>query len=156
VPVDPGKLGARVLRVFEAAEDVIHVVVAVLLLGLALALIGDAARGVATAIRGPDTALTIVFTVLDKTLILFIVAEFLHTVRITIQNRGRVDAEPFLVVGMIAGVRRVLVVTAQTEIGFRWNPEGIELLVLVALILAMAVSVLAWRRSTRRGDKPPV
>jgi phosphate starvation-inducible membrane PsiE len=156
VPVDPAKLGARVLRVFEAAEDVIHVIVAALLLGLAAALIVDAARGVATAIRGSDAALTVVFTVLDKTLILFIVAEFLHTVRITIQNRGRVDAEPFLVVGMIAGVRRVLVVTAQTEVCFRWNPEGIELLVLVGLILAMAVSVLAWRRSTRRGDKPPV
>ena len=66
-------------------------------------------------------ALTVVFTVLDKTLILFIVAEFLHTVRITIQNRGRVDAEPFLVVGMIAGVRRVLVVTAVLGTTFLGN-----------------------------------
>jgi phosphate starvation-inducible membrane PsiE len=144
-----------VLRVFEAAEDVIHVIVAVLLVGLALGLVADTVRDVASAIRGPTMALTAVFTVLDKTLILFIVAEFLHTVRITIQHRGRLDAEPFLVVGLIAGVRRVLIVTAQTEISFHWNPEGIELLVLVVLILAMALSVLAWRRSSRRGEKPP-
>ncbi len=154
VPDGPGKLIPRVLRVFEGAEDVIHVVVAVLLLGLGVALIANVVRDVASAIRGPDVALTIVFTVLDKTLILFIVAEFLHTVRITVQHRGRVDAEPFLVVGLIAGVRRVLIVTAQTEISFHWNPEGIELLVLTGLILAMAVSVVAWRRSSRRGEKP--
>jgi phosphate starvation-inducible membrane PsiE len=142
--------------VLEVAEDVIHVIVAVLLVALSVVLIGDAVRDVASAVRAGNVALTVVFTVLDKTLILFIVAEFLHTVRITIQHRGRLDAEPFLVVGLIAGVRRVLIVTAHAEISFHWNPEGIELLVLVVLILAMALSVLAWRRSTRAGEKPPV
>jgi uncharacterized membrane protein (DUF373 family) len=152
VPVRSGKLTARVLRVFEVAEDVIHMIVAVLLVGLAVVLVGDAISNVAAAIKGPDTALTVVFTVLDKTLILFILAELLHTVRIAIQRRGQLDAEPFLVVGLIAGVRRVLIVTAQTEVSFHWNPQGIELLVLIALILAMAVSVLVWRRSSRHGE----
>jgi phosphate starvation-inducible membrane PsiE len=156
VQTPAGKFTTRVLRVFEAAEDIIHVVVAVLLVGLSIALVGDAVRDVAVAITGPYLALTVVLTVLDKTLILFIVAEFLHTVRITIEHRGRLDAEPFLVVGMIAGVRRVLIVTAQSEVGFRWNQQGIELLVLLALIVGMAVAVLAWRRSTRPGEKPPM
>ncbi len=155
MPVFSGKVVPRLLRVFEVAEDVIHVLVALLLVALSVVLIGDAARDVASTIRVGNVALSVVFTVLDKTLILFILAEFLHTVRITIQHRGRLDAEPFLVVGLIAGVRRVLIVTAQTEISFRWNPEGIELLVLVVLILAMAISVLAWRRSSRAGEKPP-
>jgi phosphate starvation-inducible membrane PsiE len=155
MPVFSGKVVPRILRVFEVAEDVIHVIVAVLLVALSVVLIGDAVRDVASTVRAGSVALTVVFTVLDKTLILFIVAEFLHTVRITIQHRGRLDAEPFLVVGLIAGVRRVLIVTAQTEISFHWNPEGIELLVLVGLILAMAISVLAWRRSARAGEKPP-
>jgi uncharacterized membrane protein (DUF373 family) len=151
-----GKVVRRVMRVIEAVEDVIHVVVAVLLIGLAVMLVADAVRDIAVEIQGPYLALTVVYTVLDKTLILFIVAELLHTVRITIQHHGRLDAEPFLVVGLIAGVRRVLVVTAQSEMGFRWNVEGIELLVLLALIAGMAVSVLVWRRSARAGEKPPL
>ncbi|MFF2467607.1 phosphate-starvation-inducible PsiE family protein, partial [Streptomyces mirabilis] len=51
---------------------------------------------------------------LDNGLVLFIVAELLHTVRLTILNQT-LDAEPFLVVGLIAGIRKVLIVTAEAE-----------------------------------------
>jgi hypothetical protein len=57
------------------------------------------------------------------------------------------DPEPFLVVGLVAGIRRVLVVTGEAEQSFRWNPEGIELLILMLLILVMAITTYAWRRS---------
>jgi uncharacterized membrane protein (DUF373 family) len=83
--------------------------------------------------------------------VLFIVAELLHTVRITIRDRT-LDAGPFLVIGLIAGIRRVLIVTAQAERSFQWNPQGIELLILIALILAMAVTILVWRHSTTSGE----
>ncbi|MEU6371010.1 hypothetical protein ABZ876_36270 [Streptomyces sp. NPDC046931] len=53
-------------------------------------------------------------------------AELLHTVRLTLRNRT-LDAEPFLVVGPIAGIRKVLIVTAEAEKSFRWNVQGIEL-----------------------------
>jgi hypothetical protein len=51
-------------------------------------------------------------------------------------------------VGLIAGVRRLLLVTAEAERSFHWNPQGIELLILMALILAMAVAILLLRRWT--------
>ncbi|MGA6225275.1 phosphate-starvation-inducible PsiE family protein [Streptomyces umbrinus] len=66
------------------------------------------------------------------------------------------DAEPFLVVGLIAGIRKVLIVTAEAEKSFRWNVEGIELLILAGLILVMATAVCVWRRSTRPGDCFPL
>ncbi|MCW2597364.1 MAG: hypothetical protein JWP39_3252, partial [Jatrophihabitans sp.] len=50
------------------------------------------------------------------------------------------------IVGLIAGVRRVLLVTAESERSFRWNPEGIELLILIALIFVMAMAILVVRR----------
>lgn len=81
---------------------------------------------------------------------LFIVAELLHTVRLTIRNQI-LDAEQFLVVGRIAGIRKVLIVTAEAEKCFRWNVEGIELLILAGLIPVMATAVYVWRRSTRPG-----
>lgn len=54
---------------------------------------------------------------------LFIVAELLPIVRLTIRNRT-LDAEPFLVVGPIAGIRRVLIVTAEAERSFGGTSRG--------------------------------
>jgi hypothetical protein len=60
-------------------------------------------------------------------------------------------------VGLVAGIRRVLILTAEAEQSFRWNPPGIELLILMALILVMAITTLVWRRSIRlRGNETSV
>lgn len=92
----PRRWITRILRIFEGAENAIHVLVAVLLTGLALALLGDTVADVVRTLRGQRPALPVVLNILDQTLVLFIVAELLHTVRITIQHRGRLNAEPFL------------------------------------------------------------
>jgi len=87
-------------------------------------------------------------SVLDKGLVLFIIAELLHTVRVTIQERTLV-VEPFLIVGVIAGIRRLLLITAQTAEdprGFQWNPQGIEITVLLALVLGITVALILLRR----------
>jgi uncharacterized membrane protein (DUF373 family) len=94
-------------------------------------------------------------TVLEEALLLFIVAELLHTVAITLRHRGALDPEPFLVVGLVAGIRRVLVVTGEAEQSFRWNPEGIELLILMSLILVMVITTYAWRRYVSPSDRRP-
>jgi phosphate starvation-inducible membrane PsiE len=151
----PATRVSRLLRFLEPAEDAMHALVAVLLVGLAIGLTGDLVADVVRVLRGQRIALPVVLAVLDQTLVLFIVAELLHTVRIMVLTRFRLDAEPFLVVGMIAGVRQVLVVTAESEVSFRWDPQGIQLTILTGLILAMALAILVWRRSTRRGDPSP-
>ena len=92
--------------------------------------------------------LAIVTFVLDKGLILFIIAELLHTVRVTIQER-RLVVEAFLIVGLIAGVRRLLVITAQVAEPsgkFSWNPQGIEITILLGVILTMTLALVLWRR----------
>jgi uncharacterized membrane protein (DUF373 family) len=138
-------------RLLQLVEDGIHILVAALLVVVAVLLVVDTTRGLVSQLMRPYDALSLVLTVLDKTLVLFIVAELLHTVRITIQKRT-LDAGPFLVVGLIAGIRRVLIVTAQAERSFQWNPQGIELVILIMLILVMAVAILVWRRASPSGD----
>ena len=138
------RLIAQVVRSLRTIEDLVHVAVAVLLSVLALVLLIDVIDSVVVALRGPYSALDLVLSILDKTLVLFIVAELLHTVRITITER-HLQAEPFLVVGLIAGVRRLLLLTAEAERSFQWNPQGIELLILIAIILAMAVAIFVLR-----------
>jgi uncharacterized membrane protein (DUF373 family) len=140
---------ARLQRLLAIAEDGIHLVAAALLVAVAVGVAVVVVGNTVDFLRGPHKASTMVLSVINNTLILFIVAELLHTVRITIRDR-HLNAEPFLVVGMIAGVRRVLIVTAEAEQSFRWNPKGIELIVLMGLILVMAVATWVWRRA-----KPP-
>ncbi|MFF3565457.1 phosphate-starvation-inducible PsiE family protein [Streptomyces sp. NPDC002574] len=146
--------GGRVQGLLQLIEDGIHLVVAALLVLLAGLLTVGVVHDVIKSIQGPYREETVVLSALDNGLVLFIVAELLHTVRLTIRNQT-LDAEPFLVVGLIAGIRKVLIVTAEAEKSFRWNVEGIELLILAGLILVMATAAYVWRRSTRPGDYFP-
>lgn len=133
-------------RLFDYTEDTIYVVVAVLLViagvfalvAVVTSLIADLGQG----------ALALVSDVLDKGLLLFIIAELLHTVRATIQERALV-VEPFLIVGLIAGVRRLLLLTAQLATNtqkFAWSQQGIEMTVLLGLILGITVALVLYHR----------
>ncbi|MFF0049023.1 phosphate-starvation-inducible PsiE family protein [Streptomyces sp. NPDC005498] len=154
-PTLPKIEGGRVQGLLQLIEDGIHLVVAALLVLLAGLLTVGVVHDVIRSLQGPYREETVVLSALDNGLVLFIVAELLHTVRLTIRNQT-LDAEPFLVVGLIAGIRKVLIVTAEAEKSFRWNVEGIELLILAGLILVMATAVYVWRRSTRPGDYFPL
>ncbi|MHA6795574.1 phosphate-starvation-inducible PsiE family protein [Pseudonocardia bannensis] len=149
MPADSGGFVARVGRVIEIAEDTIHVVVAALLAVLAIVLIIDTVRQIATVLAGPSHAPAILVAILDETLLLFIVAELLHTVAIALLHHDALSPEPFLVVGMVAAIRRVLVVTAESEHEFRWDQQGMELMILTGLILVMAITALVWRHASK-------
>jgi hypothetical protein len=58
-----------------------------------------------------DTTLT----VLDRVLMAFIFVELIATVRVTVREGGSFIAEPFLLVGLIAVVQRILLLTADLE-----------------------------------------
>jgi hypothetical protein len=72
-------------------------------------------------------------------------------------------SEPFLVVGLIASIRRILVITLEssrvTQQG-NWTPEGqeifnstmVELAVLGGLILILVISIYLLRRKPASSD----
>lgn len=138
------------LNVFEFSENAIHLFVAAILSVAAAYLVFDAVSGLFGGLRGSVSALSVVLIALDKSLVLFILAEVLHTVRITFRDR-ELNAEPFLIIGLIAGIRRVLVLTAASEQSFTFGRQGVELIILIALVLVMALAIVLWRRSTRPG-----
>ena len=101
-----------------------------------------------------DTQL--VLRILDQLLVVLMLVEILHTVRISIRSHVLVT-EPFLVVALIASIRRMLVITLQaatlTKEG-KWLPEGatifrasmIELGLLGMLLLVLVVCIALLRR----------
>jgi uncharacterized membrane protein (DUF373 family) len=155
MPDRPSRHLARIVRAIKIVEDAIHVVVAVLLTALGVALIVYTVRQIALVLAGHYDVPATVLAVLNETLLLFIVAELLHTVAIAIKHGGALDPEPFIVVGLVAGIRRVLILTAEAEQAFHWNPQGIELLILMALILMMAIATLVWRYAIRPRKRVP-
>ena len=95
--------------------------------------------------------------VLNQLLIVLMLVEILHTVRISIRSQVLVT-EPFLIVGLIASIRRILVITLEaatlTKEG-AWATEGangifrssmIELGLLGLLVLVLVVSITLLRR----------
>lgn len=97
--------------------------------------------------------------VLDQLLIVLVLVEILHTVRISIRSK-EIIIEPFLIVGLIASIRRVLVITMQaaklTEEGHNstattvtFQNSMIELGLLGFLVLMFVVSIHLLRRGSR-------
>ncbi|HEY8716552.1 MAG TPA: phosphate-starvation-inducible PsiE family protein [Candidatus Acidoferrum sp.] len=105
----------------------------------------------------------VVLRVLDQLLVVLMLVEILHTVRISIRSHTLVT-EPFLVVGLIASIRRILVITLEaatlTKEG-RWSPDGasifhasmmeLTLLGLLVLILVFCITLLR-RTAESHGD----
>src|ERR1700721_1506843 len=94
--------------------------------------------------------------VIDLLLLVLMLVEILHTVRISIRSHVLV-AEPFLIVGLMASIRRILVITleaASLTKGSVWSVDGasifrgtmVELGLLGVVILILVFSITLLRR----------
>ena len=99
-----------------------------------------------------------IIPLLDRILLILLVVELLYTVQVSFRQHA-VTPEPFLLVGLIAAIRRVLILTA--EFGHATGqaaPTQLvpELAVLSALLVAIALSLFVLRRkdTTDKVAKP--
>src|SRR6202047_2745673 len=137
------------------AEVVVYTILAILLFITALATIANAGKMLWDGIAHWSIA-TQTLVVLDQLLVVLMLVEILHTVRISIHSHILVT-EPFLVVGLIASIRRILVITLEAATltkGGTWSAEGAsifrasmyELGLLGLLILVLVTSISLLRR----------
>jgi uncharacterized membrane protein (DUF373 family) len=140
-------------RPLRGVEAVIYVVIAGLLcLGSAL-LLGESAYKLVTELdEGVDVAAK---DMLDTVLLTFIFVELLSAVATTIRV-GRLVAEPFLLVGIIAAIKEILLIAGtQDQTGDEFREAMIEVGVLggLALVLALAAFLLRLKeREPAEGD----
>lgn len=137
------------------AEVVIYAILAVMLAITALAAIATAGKELWDGLNHWTLA-TETLAVLNQLLIVLMLVELLHTVRISIRWHFLVT-EPFLVVGLIASIRRILVITlemATLSKEGRWMADGasvfraslFELGLLGVLVLVLVFSITLLRR----------
>ena len=133
---------------FGRVEDLVYIGLAVLLAASAVVLLVDGASAFMAAVGAGELPARIV-SLLDRILLILMIIEILYTVQVSVREHT-LNAEPFLVVGLIAAVRRVLVLTAEfaklveaEEPAFR--KAMIELGLLTILIVALVVSLAILR-----------
>ena len=159
------KLRAHFGDYLGKAEAGIYSVLAILISISALAAIATAAKVLWDALLHWTIA-TEMLRVLDQLLLVLILVEILHTVRISIRSHILVT-EPFLVVGLIASIRRMLVITLEaatlTKQG-NWSPEVasvfrasmVELGLLGLLLLILVYSITLLRRHQSPAEESKV
>ena len=138
------------------AEGAVYILLGILLCCTALLGIVGAVHLLWIATRD-WTGTGTIFLLIDRLLFILMLVEILHTVRISIRSHMLV-VEPFLIVGLIASIRRMLVLTLQAEAltkGGSWAADGkalfqasmIELGVLAGVIVVLVASIYAMRRT---------
>ncbi len=145
-----------VVRTLALVEDGVYVGLGILLSGSAVVLLVAGAIIFVQALMAGSLVGRMV-ELLDQILLVLLVIELLYTVQVSFREHGLV-AEPFLVVALIAVVRRILVLTAEmpklpqaTESVFRH--AILELGLLSVLVLVLVGSLVLLQRS-RRPAKP--
>ena len=139
---------AWIARAFTAVEDLVYVGLGLCLAGTALALLATGAlQLVQSAVGGMFSTRAI--ALLDRMMLILLVVELLYTVQVSFREHAIVP-EPFLIIGLIAAIRRVLVLTA--EFGeVRGNDTVlkyfvIEIAALTVLILVLVGALVLLRR----------
>jgi uncharacterized membrane protein (DUF373 family) len=146
---------ALVARGFTHVEDVLYVGLGLLLAGAALVLLADGALMFGRALVGGELPARVI-ELLDRILLILMIAEILYTVQVSLREHSLVP-EPFLVVALIAAVRRVLIITAEFADLLEKGPEAfrnamIELGLLTAMIVALVASLMLLRRRTTQPE----
>jgi uncharacterized membrane protein (DUF373 family) len=132
--------------VLDAFERIAYIAIALaLMVPIVMLVVSAAIRMLEVSEVGVlETALT----VLDRVLLAFIFVELIDTVRVTVRERGIFIAEPFLLVGLIAVVRRILLLTAEIERASAEEFQNmlIELGVMTGLVIVLTVALYFTRR----------
>jgi uncharacterized membrane protein (DUF373 family) len=158
-PPPPGssrlqRIGVRSLRMIER---LIFFIIGTMLFAAALALLMRAAVVLWALFLSPQSEMMSAGSAfLDVVLLVLMVVELAYTVVLSL--RGIVlSAEPFLIVGLIAVIRRILVITVgEVHDGHMASQlaenSAIELAILTAVVLAFVLSITMLRSRTRNED----
>ena len=140
----------RIAQAFTQVEDVLYVGIGVLLAAGAVGLLLNAAVTFARSVGAGAIGGSIV-GMLDQLLLILMMIEILYTVQVSFREHVLVP-EPFVLVAMIAAVRRILVLTAefgklmeQGEAVFRYAMIELGLLTVMTGILVACLVGLRKR-----------
>jgi uncharacterized membrane protein (DUF373 family) len=148
---ESGETRTLIARAFTLVEDVVYIGIGTLLALSAAILLVNGAIGLWRATL-EGVPLGGVISLLDRTLLVLMLVELLYTVQVSFREHALLP-EPFLIVGLIAATRRILVVTAEFSVADKTGADGerfrqgmLEIALLTLMTVALVASILMLRR----------
>jgi len=146
-----------VIRVLGSVEDIILTGIALLLIVLAVLLLINGALGLIRAVVQSDLS-GLELDILESILLVAVIMEIVYTVMLSLRSH-ELSAEPFLVVGVIAAIRRILEITIKSSSvdssSDAFRGLLLELGLLAVIVVALAISIFIVRRSQGFNVKLP-
>ena len=141
-----------IVRGLDLVEDVVYIGLGTILSIAALALLVMVFKSFVAALLSRALTGQIV-GLLDQILLILLVVELLYTVQVSFREHG-LTAEPFLVVALIAVIRRILVITAEVSklpeaAGEVFRHTMLELGLLTVMVLVLVGSLMMLQRAKR-------
>jgi uncharacterized membrane protein (DUF373 family) len=154
---DPGGSGPSTSRsgvvgpiwLLEHAQDIVTVTVGIVLILLAAVLMISGIVEFAKTMSGSVTSATIASaatTLLDQVLLVLILVEIVHTVVLSLRAH-RLVAQPFIVVGLVAVIRRILFILSN-----QIHVSTSELALLIAMIVVFIGGLILVNRFEKSAE----
>jgi uncharacterized membrane protein (DUF373 family) len=140
-------------RVMEGAETLLYAGLALVLFGAATAALVAGGYGLVDGLTGDEGTKHAIEQALDALLLTFILVELLAAVRATVTDRSPLVAEPFLLVGIIAAIKELVVITAFERDDVSAGDLALQVGTLAGVVVALAVAALLVRRKEREPEE---
>lgn len=147
-----------VVQGLAVVEDVVYAGLGVVLAIAAFALLFAALKSFLSAAFARALPVQIV-GLLDQILLILLIIELLYTVQVSFREHGLL-VEPFLVVALIAVIRRILVLTAELPklseaAGTVFNQGLLELALLTVMVVVLVAALIMLQRQTKQRPQNP-
>jgi uncharacterized membrane protein (DUF373 family) len=145
---------SQAAKLLGTSESVVLMLIGVALVLVAVLLLYSSMYDLNEAVHhGPGEIESKAIKILNTVLLVMMTMEIVYTVAISLESHT-LKAEPFLIIGVIAGIRRVLVITA-TSTEVEAHPDQfhnmlLELGLLAATVVALAGAIWILRYSAHR------
>ncbi len=133
--------GLTLARWLRLAEEAVYILIGALLVLAAVGLLFSAGSHFVGAVRAEPLKATL--ELLDTLLLVLMLAEILYTVVVTLMEHVLV-MRPFLIIALIAAVRRILVITAQQASLVTATTEQFNRAMLELALVGAMIFVLIW------------
>ena len=133
----------------EHMQDVVTVLVGVILVVVAVVVLIAGIVDFASTSRGSSGTFAAATDLVDRVLFVLILVEIVHTVVLSLRSH-RLVAQPFIVVGLIAVIRRILFVLTP---GSHISVSTSELALLIAMVAVFVASLIAVSRFEKSGEE---
>ncbi len=145
------RIRERTEGIFGYVEDVFYVAVAVALALAGVMLFGYVIYDFVVRLLDGGKLTDLILEFLDGLLLVFIITELIHTIRAVIDEQVLV-VEPFLIVGIVAAIRRLIVVSAEAK-DLQGKPEFgdamLEFGLLTGAVILLTASIFLLRSTVR-------